>query len=363
MMYVDFPLQTVECVPQQSQDLMGEAALASANAARLTGDIAAAECMLEALLSVEPQNADAWVQLGLVRAASGDTAGSREAFQHALEIAPDYDDAKFGLAQLAYRSGDLAGARAWLQLIAPVRRHDPEIAAFAESLAASPVGRGVWRVDGFAAYSSLSDGLAPWREASLAVTRREGRDSVGIAVERATRFDSSDLYGELRAARAISGATWAIALGGASHPQFRPEALARVEFETREDAKWSFGGALTIARYGVGEINRLGLRATHMLRDDVRASVQAVVVRDEADALRTGYGIAAAWRVHERVELSAIWSDAPESSEGATVDVRSLGFGIAFDIASDLRVRVGGSREERDAFDRSELSIAVTRVF
>ncbi len=362
-MYADLPTTIIECAPQQSQDLAGEAALARANAARLMGDNAGAECTLQGLLSVEPQNADAWVQLGLVHAASGDAVRSRAAFLHALEIAPDYDDAKLGLAQLAYRSGDLAGARAWLQRIAPVRRHDPEITAFAESLSASPVGRGVWRVDAFAAYSSLSDDLAPWQEASLAVTRREGANSLGVAVERVTRFDSSDLYGEVRAARATSGTTWAIALGGASHPQFRPEALVRLEFETREDANWSFGGAVTMARYGVGEIDHLGLRVAHMLRDGVRASVQTVVVRDEADALRTGYGIGAVWRVHERIEISAIWSDAPESSEGATIDVRSLAFGIALDVAPDLRLRVGGLHEERDAFDRSELSIAVARVF
>lgn len=363
IMYADLPPQIHACVAQEGQERTVEAALDEANAARLAGDYVTAQCALERIISSAPQNADAWVQLGLVHSASGDALRARAAFLRALDIAPDYDDANLGLARLAYRSGDLEDARAWLQRIDPTRLDDPEIAVFRESLTASQAGRGVWRWDVFTAYSTLSEGLAPWREASWSVSRREGAGSVGAGVEYVERFDSSDIYGELRLARMIGGGTWSLALGGASRPNFKPEAAARVEFATREDEDWVFGGSMTIARYSVGQIDRFGLRAERNLGDGVRVNAQAVVVRDEADELRTGYGLGGAWRLDNKLELSLGWSDAPESSEGATIDVRSLGLGVAVDVASDLRLRVGVLQEERDAFDRVEFTVSVARTF
>lgn len=363
MMYADNPPQITACVAQEEQERTDEAALDEANLARLAGDYVAARCAVERIISSEPQNAAAWVQLGLVHSASGDAARARAAFLSALDIAPDYDDAKLGLARLAYRSGDLEGARAWLQRIDPARLDDPEIAAFRNSLTASRAGGGVWRWDAFAAYSSLSEGLAPWREASWSVSRRESGSSVGAGIEHVERFGRSDVYGEVRLARVIRGRTWGVALGGASRPNFKPEAAVRVEFATREDEDWVFGSSITVARYRVGQIDRYGLRAERSLGGGVRLNAQAIAVRDEADELRTGYGLGSAWRLDNGLELSLAWSDAPESSEGATIDVRALGFGAALDVAPDLRLRVGILQEERDAFNRVELSFAVARTF
>jgi YaiO family outer membrane protein len=363
MMYVDDPPQIIDCVAQAEHEQAVGAALDEIGAARLAGDFAAARCALERLLSSEPQNADAWVQLGLVHSASGDAPRARAAFLRALDIAPDYDDAKLGLARLAYRSGDLESARAWLQRINPARLGDPEIDAFRVSLEAMQAGRAVWRWDAFAAYSTLSEDLAPWREASWSVSRRKGASSVGAGVEYVERFDRSDIYGEVRLAWVIRGGTWGVALGGASGPNFKPEAAVRVEYATREDEDWVFGGSMTIARYRVGQIDRFGLRAERNLGDGVRVNAQAIAVRDEAEELRTGYGLGGAWRLDNRLELSLAWSDAPESSEGATIDVRSLGFAVAVDAASDLRLRVGILQEERDAFDRVEFAFSVARTF
>lgn len=351
----------IECAAQDGRQQAVQTVLEGARLARLAGDQATARCAIERVVSAEPQNADAWVQLGFVHSASGDEARARAAFLRALDISPDYDDAKFGLAQLAYRSGDVEGARVWLHRMDLTRRGDPDVDALRRSLSASQAG--LWGWDAVAAYSSLSQGLAPWREASWSVSRREATGSLGASLEYAQRFDLSDVFGEVRFARIIQGATWGVALGGASQAHFRPEAAARLEFATREDHDWAFNGAMTLARYGVGQIDQLSLRAFHNLDGSLRVHTLGVVVHDEVGEIRTGYGLGAAQRLNGNIELSFAWSDAPESSAGATIDVRSVALGVAADIMPNLRVRVGVLREERGAFNRSELSFAMTRTF
>ena len=315
------------------------------------------------LLAREPDNADAWVELGLAHSASGDSAAGRSAFLRALAIAPDYDDAKLGLARLAYRSGDLEEARTWLQRVDPARMHEPEVESLRDALAESRAGDAAWRMDAYVAYSSLSKDLAPWREASWSLARRGRGGSVGAAIEYAERFGQSDVYGEVRMSRPTSAGTWGVALGGASHPTFKPEAAARLEFATAEDADWVFNAAASVARYAAGEVDRLGLSAGRRWDENVRVDALGIVVKDEVDEIRTGYGLAAAWRPVERLELSLVWADAPESSEGVTIDVRSWGLGVAIEAAAGLRLRLGVLREERDAFDRVETSLAVARTF
>lgn len=362
-MFADLPPQIIECAAQAEHAQPSDVILEEANAARLAGDYAGAQRAIDGVLATEPMNADAWVQLGFLRSATGEAAQARAAFRRALDIAPDYDDAKLGLAQLAYRAGDIEGAREWLRSMSPARLQDPEVRAFERSLMASAGNHVAWRWDAFAAYNELSNDLAPWREASLAVSRRDGDISFGAGVEHVERFGLSDVYGEVRVGGAAGQGTWGVALGGASHPSFRPEAAIRLELATAEDRDWALDGSLTIARYGVGEIDRFGLRVARRLGARARVNAQAIVVRDETGELRTGYSVGAAQRVGDKAELSLVWADAPESSEGATIDVRSLGLGIAVDVTPRLRLRVGALREERDAFDRAEVSFAVTRTF
>ena len=341
----------------------GSGALDRAIAARSANDLSGAQCEIEELLRGDPRNADAWVQLGFIQSASGNDADARSAFGHALEIAPGYDDAKFGMAQLAYRSGDAENARHWLQQMNPDRMQDPEVATLNHAIAQSLRGARSWRADTSVSSSSLTSDLDPWREAAVSLTHRAGDTWIGGGIEYAQRFGDSDLFGEVRLARAWGSGSWGLALGGAPNARFKPESSGRVEFATSQQQDWALDGSLTFARYNAGWIDRLGLRATHALHDDFKASVQAIVVRDEADELLTGYAVGASWQPQGRPDFTMTWTDAPESSEGVTVIVRSLGLGIGLDVAPNLRVRVGALQEQRDVFDRFELSLSVARTF
>lgn len=333
----------------------------AARAARFAGDYPRASRLLACVLADNPQSADAWVELGFAESAAGRDEEAQAAFLRALEAAPDYDDAKFGLARLAYRAGDARAAQAWLDRMSAARAGDPEVISLRRAMAAAP--RAQWRWDAFLAYSSLSNDLAPWRDASLAVTRRSGRSSVGVTIERAQRFGASDVFGELRYSREFRAGTWGLAAGGASGAHFRPEAALRFEYATREDRAVAFGAALTLARYRVGQVDQLALRASRRVAQPLQLSITGILVRDETDQMRSGYGAGAVWSVNRWMVIDAAWVDAPESSEGVTIDVRSASVGVAADIRPNLRVRLGLTREERDAFDRSEFALSVTRTF
>jgi YaiO family outer membrane protein len=359
MLYDALPPPAIDCAAPHEQS--AEAMLGAARAARLAGDYSGAECTLTRLIVATPRDADAWLELGLLRAVEGDAQRAEAAFLQVLQIAPDYDDAKIGLARLAYRTGDVAGARIWLARIGPDRAHDPEIEALRAQL--RHASRAQWRWDVLAGYSRLSNDLSPWREASVSISRREGQSSLGLGIDYARRFSRTDVYGELRFARGFGATTWSLALGGATRAHFLPEAAARVAFSTREDRDWIFDGALTIARYNVGEVDRFGLRATRRFGDALRFNAQGILVRDETDELRSGYAVGGAWRFRDRLELSLAWSDAPESSEGVTLDVRGVELGLAADVTPRLRVRVSALHEQRDAFDRDGVMLAFTRTF
>ena len=335
----------------------------AARAARLGGHYDSAYCTLARILAHEPRNADAWVELGFLNSISGQTDAACESFRRALEIAPDYDDAKLGLAQLAYRSGDAEAARFWLNRISEARSDDPEFRSLRRAVMAARTPQATWRWDAFAGYSSLSNGLAPWREASIAVTRHSSRSRIGLSLERVQRFNLHDTYGEIRFNRQFSQGAWGVAFGRSIDPNFKPEAAIRFEYATPDNRDATYETALTLARYRAGQVDTLSLRARRQVAAPLQVHALGVLVLDETDTLRAGYGFGAAWQAQSRLLIDASWVHAPESSEGVTVDVRSTTLGVTTELSSDFHVRLGVTREERDASDRSEFALTLSRTF
>lgn len=356
----ELPPPAISCAVSSERPLASE--YDQARVLRLAGDYDGARAALSCVLTAEPENADAWLELALVELATGNAPRARSAFLHVLEIAPDYDDAKYGLARLAHQSGDLEGARTWLASVARVREDDPDAEALRAALGPRAFSAVGWRWDAAIAYSWLSAGLAPWREGSISASRRTGKGGVGAGVEYNDRFNTSDVYGEVRFARRLQTGTLELAVGGAPDAEFRPQAQVRAEFTTAEIDDWVLDGSVTLARYNVGEVDRLGVGAERGL-GDWRAQARGIVVRDEIGDFRSGYGAGAAWRRGDGPEFTLAWTAAPEGSEGVTVDVESTALTVAFNLSQNARLRAALVREERNAFDRTELSFAFTRTF
>ena len=340
----------------------GESKLGDIRAARLRGDFDGARAEIRSVLAAEPNNADAWLEMGLVSLAAGDDANAQAAFLRTLDIAPGYDDAKLGLARLFYRRGDLAQARSWLSSVSASRGDDVDVETMRALLAPHPEARGAWRLDAMAAYSSLSNGLEPWRETMVTISRRQGTRSFGATLDGNDRFGQSDLYGEVSVAQATQQGTWGLAVGGAPDAHFMPRASVRADFVGRQYRHWSVDGTLSLARYKLGEVECLRADLTRYV-SDWRIQARAIVVHDEVGRTRSGYGAGIVWGDDDAPQFSLNWTHAPESSEGATVDVQSVALGFAFNLSEHVRLHFGGAWEERDTFDRSEVSLALTRTF
>ncbi|HYC98398.1 YaiO family outer membrane beta-barrel protein [Brevundimonas sp.] len=329
----------------------------SAVADRLAGRPAEAVPKLEQVLAVRPDDVDARVNLGLALLALGRLDEAEAALVEVTRRAPTYVDAWVGLARIRQRRHDLPAARLAASEAARLAPGDAEVSALQASLEPSPP----WRLDVGAARSRLSGGLPDWTEARVSLSRRLGDGwSAGAAVEITERFDNTDVYLEARMDRAFDGGGLYLALGGAPDADYRPEIAFAVGGHARLAPRIDATLDASAARYPTGTVIGLhpGLRAT-LPGDRIQLSARWINVRDENGVHRSGYSALARWQATDRVALRAGYADAPESSEGATVDVKAGNLGADLGVTDRLTLRIGLLSEDRDAYDREELSLGL----
>lgn len=331
-----------------------QALYASAVADRLAGRPAAAVPKLEQVLAARPEDVDARLNLGLALLALNRTEEAATAFRDVIARAPDYGDAHLGLARAEQRRGDLAAARRSAAEALRVAPRNPDALALADALRAQPL----WRADLTASESRLSAGLPDWTEVRLSASRAvDAQWTAGGAVEVTRRFNDTDTYLEARADRAFTGGSAWFTVGGSPDADYRPE------LSVAGGGRWDVapGLALTVdgsaARYRTGVVTGLhpGL-AADLEEGRLQVSARWINVRDEAGEHRQGYAAVARWQATGRLALRAGVADAPESSEGVTVDVSSWSAGFDLDLSDRLMLRAGYLAEDRGAYDREELS-------
>ncbi len=306
--------------------------LARAREARLAGRHDEARRILEPLVREQPDNADAWLTLGLTYTALGRLDEADTALARAHEISPDYQDVTDAQARLAkMRQGS----------------------------------RGDWRVDATAGYSHLSNGLEPWRFASLYLTHRFAKSWLTVGAEHSDRFGASDLYLDVRGAHDFGRWDGYLELGGTPDADHRPDWTVRAgAMAAPADEGWSWRPGVDVfwARYAAGDVRGLQPGLTVENRT---AALRArwIATWDEFDDFRSGYSVDGWWQGGDRWRLLASWTDAAESSEGVTVDVQAVGLGLAVDVNDAVSVRVDAVHEARDAYDSDGVSVGVSRRF
>jgi len=351
MIAPDVPVEVVQQVPAPI-----EARYAAGVAARRAGRHGEAVALFNGVLAEQPANVDARLNLGLSLLALGRLDEADAAFRSVLATAPGYADAEVGRARVAQRRGERAAA---FESAGRARRLEPErpdIQALVRELEPTP-----WRVDLDAARSTLSSGLPEWTEQRLAVSRRLTEDwDAGLAIERTERFDDVDIYTEARLDRRASRGSAYVALGGAVDADYRPELALRA------GTVIAMGGGLSAtldgsaARYGVGTV--LSLQpgaAASLFADRLNLWARWINVRDETGSHRQGYALGGAFQATDRLRLRAAFADAPESSEGVTIDVRARSLGVDFGVTDRATVRVTATSEDRGAYDREEIAVGL----
>lgn len=347
----------VPAVVQADPQALYRAAVAD----RQAGRPAEAVAKLEQVLLARPDDVDARLNLGLAFLALGRLDEAESAFSTVVARAPDYADAHGGLARVAQRRGDLATARREAAKAAQLAPDDPELGALVQSLDPPPL----WRIDVSGSRSTLSGGLPDWLEARFSVSRAlSDQWNVVFAIEATERFNDRDTYVEGRFDRRLARGSVYVAAGGAPDADYRPEALLGF------GGQWQFArriaGTLdgSAARYRSGSVTTV---QPGVLVDIVPGRLQIAArwihVRDEAGDPRDGYALQSRWQAADRVALRLGYADAPETSEGVTVDVVAWNAGLDFELTERVTLRLTGVSEDRGAYDRREASVGLGMRF
>lgn len=332
--------------------------------ARLAGEPETAVRRLQQVIAVQPENADAHLQLGLALLALNRLDDAGQAFRRTLEISPDYADARIGLARIWQRRGDREAALLELEQI---DGPNPEAEALADQLGSvSGNLTARWRLDFDSAYSAL-EGAQDWQESRIAVGYRvSDTAAVGAALEAARRFGRSDVYGEARfdlgIGKAVNGY---ILLGGTPDADFRP--------------RWQIGGGVSVRlRDGpAATVLRLDARQADYPAGDIQTLTPGLeqyvaggrgwltaqwinVFEDRTGRHEMGWLARGDLMVADELRLFAGMADAPDVSEGVVVETFSLFGGMSWDVDARHTLRASVAHEDRaTGADRLSLSIGV----
>lgn len=337
----------------QSADL--PAAYDNAVAARMAGEFAEAETEFEAIVAAHPEHADAWLQLGLSRSAQGDFDGANMAFQRTLDLAPDYPDAWLGRARIAFFRSDLTNARRYARRAGDSEEARALLARI--DAAETPVQPLGWRIDIFGGTGSLTNGLENWTEFGLALGRRlDDTTALTFQVDTAQRFGMDDQFYALRLDRRLSDLANAyLAIGGAPDPIFRPEISLRAGVEGAfADTGWR--GSLDVfhGNYQSGDVQSVTLGVYRDLAGSrARVGARLIGLSDEAGDTRSGYAVTGEWQATEPARLILSYTDAPETSEGVTLDVQAYSAALRYQFNDRQGFSFTLVHEERRAYNRT----------
>lgn len=324
---------------------------------RRVGRNDAAVDKLNAVLVLRPGDADARLIRGFSLMALGRLEEAEADFEAVLRIAPAYADAHLGLAQIARRRGDLERARAETGRAALAAPDRADIAAMAIALRPLPA----WRVDLDVAKSRLGGGLPGWTEARLGAVRAlDERWAIAAAAEWTERFGAEDLLVEARLDRRFRSGGGYVSLGGAARADYRPRVVLRAGGDVRLSPAISGTIDASVARFASGEVTSLqpGL-AVDLATGRVRLAARWINVWDETDQRRTGYAVNAGWKAADRLRLRLDYADAPETSEGVTVDVRAVSASAEYGLSDQVALRLGVLHEDRGAYDREGITLGL----
>lgn len=227
-----------------------------------------------------------------------------------------------------------------------------------------------WRVDVAAAYSSLSNGLKPWREATAVVIYRpDAAVWLSAGLERSERFGLRDDVGSVRIAMTFArGAALSGALALSPNAHFRAQSSLQLSATTTpvlSGQGWTVALGLDAraSHYGIGDIYSLQPLATFSTPAGYSVSARLIETWDENRRRLSGYSVRAEAPLNARAQISITYADAPESDAGRTVATQSLSGAASFDLSDATSLRVTGTHETRSSFDRDEVALSVARRF
>ncbi|MGU7774694.1 YaiO family outer membrane beta-barrel protein [Burkholderia sp. MR1-5-21] len=402
--------------------------------ARLAGRMDEAFDLLSRAAAAAPDNVDVLLQEGLVLMAKGRDNDAAPLFQRVLSLAPGYKDARLALARIAERRGDFDTALAQVDVVLRDAPHDAEARELHASLllakgdarnseseyrvlaheqtgnASVLIGlgdslRAQWRDDEARAvyreaaklapdsvapqraglpdhqrfrldvggeYSSLSNGSPAWQEGSVRLAYSiDDRNVVSVSSDVSRRFDTTDVYSELRLDHRYSDRLSVYLYGGGTpDASILPKVAAGTGVQWRLDREAGKRPTFATldaryARYETARIWSGSVGAIQYLGDDqLWVTAKWINTLDERNRYLTGYALRADWQAWRRLRLLAGFADAPESDQGVTVRTRAFYAGAVYDVSDSLAINVSAARELRPhLYDRDVVGLGMTVKF
>lgn len=191
------------------------------------------------------------------------------------------------------------------------------------------------------------------------------RVTLGAAIEPSWRFSRFDLYAEGAVEVELSEAVSVNArLGGTPDADFRPQWQlglgARARLTGKRNATIATIDARQ-ARFAAGSVQTLSPGIEQYLVDGrVWITAQWINLFDETGRHRAGWLARGDVLATDRLRLFSGYADAPDTSEGRTVDVRGVFVGAAYGVNDTLELRGSLSREHRwIGADRHSVSVGL----
>jgi YaiO family outer membrane protein len=370
------------------------------SAARRDGHFTAAVAKLGEAARLRPNDADVQLELGLALTPLRKFDDAEKALRRALELAPGYLDAKLGLARIAFFRGRFESARHDIVAILVARPADNDAKALMAQVDRAIAGRAAarraaqqraaaqavvvensptpppkvprWRLDLDGGGSQLTGGRKPWLELNgrlgYAVTP-DTTVSGGVDVFR--RYGIVDTYMEGRvdhkAAPGLSGFIYA---GGTPDAHYRPKVQvgggvsARLYQQSGIIAATVFTLEGRYSEYVTGQVRTVKPGIEQYLFDGkVWITAQSINTVDEFGRYQGGYLARGDLMLRDDLRVFVGYSDAPENSDGYTVETRALFGGVVYDVNASTALRLSLSHEQRATFNRTTAGIGATHKF
>ncbi len=311
----------------------GEVLALSARIALAAGDNRQAEAQFQTIVAHDRSNTEALVGLGDARRAGGNESGAREAYRQALLLQPNSADVRQRLAATTPRK---------------------------------------WRLDVGSEVSDLSGGRTSWTDNAVSLSYRlSPQTTVAGRLRLATRWGRTDTQFEARLDQALTPDLSVYGLLAAT-----PDADFLAEFSVGGGASWRAIGRrndwgplfLNVdVRYDLYPESKVttvspGLQY-FLLGERLGISARWVHSQDDAGVSVDGYVLRGDIVATDRLRFFAGYGNAPEISEGAPVEARTIFTGLSLDLKEDVTLNASYAHEERAAFDRDTFGLGLSLRF
>ncbi len=327
---------------------------------------------LERAVRLQPDNADALVQLGFAYLGAGQPALAEPVFVKVLTLAPDYEDARFGYAQARFRQGDLEGAERLVRLVVA---HQPDYREANDLLSqienSRNAGSGArWRLDFGTEVSSLTGNRGAWSDTIVALSY-EFSDEItfGGQARRAVRNGISDEQFTFSANTSL-GADWSAYASISVVPDvdFLPQLSLDAGGAWKVLETEGFTSVLSLdAGYSLYSDSRIALLepavALGFFDGSLTLTPRLIFSFGDNGTHTSGYAIRADAQILENVSAFIGYFDAPEISGAQTLDVRTIFAGVAVAVTPKFTVRGNVAHEMRASFERTSAGVGTSLRF